>query len=425
MFRKILLFASGLLACMMLSIQADAITSSPLDNELQNTIQIYLNQNQQTMHISAVQLSVLLPGELKPRDYVVGTRYYGNPTIPATNAMLMQWGSITKEYTDTLIFQLINHGILQKNDTLLQLFPEKFAQDNSYAWPSAWSNVTLTQLMNMTSGITDYTSLSKFQKAFPPPQYSFEDLVSLAGQYQNQHGCLSGVGCFVPGTSWFYSNTNYIILGMIVEKYTGAFDDVINQNVLGCFQNKGDSIYYLASTYPDNILAQMIQGYFFMNGTSADFPWINITDWNMSWTSSAGAMLGNMDSLVKITDALYNNKINPDNNVTIDELQQNTVQVSNDQKINGQPVTNPATQCVWPNQLCYAMGVWLGYTPQTGAFWWYEGNTLGYATLYIRFPNTKVIIAVSQNASDNNELQNLALQTIYPVIQRYLLSNSN
>jgi len=136
-------------------------------------------------------------------------------------------------------------------------------------------------------------------------------------------------------------------------------------------------------------------------------------------------MLGNMDSLVKITDALYNNKINPDNNVTIDELQQNTVQVSNDQKLNGQPVTNPATQCVWPNQLCYAMGVWLGYTPQTGAFWWYEGNTLGYATLYIRFPNTKVIIAVSQNASDNNELQNLALQTIYPVIQRYLLSNSN
>lgn len=153
-------------------------SADQLDTELQGAIQNYLNQNQGSLGISAVVLSIYLPsGENRQRDYVVGSQYYDQPT-PATTNMMLQWGSITKEYTDVLIFQLINAGKLHLSDTLIQLLPEKFTTDNSNSWPIQWANVTLTELMNMTSGVTDFTSIPNFLP-MPVGQYSLDDIVNL------------------------------------------------------------------------------------------------------------------------------------------------------------------------------------------------------------------------------------------------------
>ncbi len=394
-----------------------------LDNELQSAIQNYLDQNHTALQISAVQMSVLLPTQSTPRDYVVGTQYYDDPATPATTGMMVQWGSITKEYTDALIFQLVNQGKINTNDTLMQLLPEEFTQDNSNAWPSAWANVTLIQLMNMTSGVTNYTSIPNFLPGgMAPGQYSLQYLVNQAAQYQKQNGCSANLGCFTPGAQWFYSNTNYLILGLVVEKLTGlSFTNAINQNILEPFQNQGDALGYYASTYPDNILANMIHGYYSPPGSLEPQ---DISDWNMSWAASAGAMIGTTDALVKITNALYHNEINPSNNVFINELQQNLVQVPS-----GLPATNIETQCILSSNLhdqngsCYAMGLAASYDPmQKQTIWWYQGGTLGYATLYVWFPSEKVIIAISQNSNGNDYLLQLTLRTINPMIQKYLLS---
>lgn len=400
--------------------------ADPLDTELQNSIQTYLNQNQTSLHISAVQLSVWLPTESQPRDYVVGAQYY-NQATPATKDMMMQWGSVTKEYTAALIFQLINQGKLNPNDTLIQLFPEQFTQDNSDAWPTAWANVTLVQLMNMTSGITNYTSIPNFIPGVTiPGQYSLQYLVNRTASYQNQNGCSINVGCFTPaGKEWFYSNTNYLILGLVVEKITGlSFTDAINQNILESFQNKGDQVYYYASEYPANILAQMIHGYMFSGyGTNPLTQLQDVTNWNMSFGASAGAMIGNMNALTKTTYALYNNQIN---NVTINELQQNLVEIPSGQPVNQ---NNIQTQCVLNSDphnhdgSCYAMGLFASYDPNhQQTIWWYEGNTAGYATLYIWFPNEKVVVAISQNGDERDSLTALVLNTINPYIKQYLSS---
>lgn len=410
MLRKISLYLAGFLV--FLSVAAHAVVAPTLlDNELQSAIQTYLDQNHTALQISAVQMSVLLPTQSTPRDYVVGTQYYNDPATPATTGMMMQWGSITKEYTDALIFQLVNQGKLNANDTLMQLLPEEFTQDNSNAWPTAWANVTLTQLMSMTSGIPNST-ITPFSS--PNAQYTLANLINNAASDQKQSGCLINDGCFPAGTAWYYSNTNYFILGLLIEKLTGlSFTDEINQNILAPFQNAGDETYYYASVYPDNILANMIHGYYSPPGSLEPE---DVTNYNMSSAASAGALLGNMDALTKITAALYTtNSIIPSGT-----LMQSIVQYPT-----GAPVNNISTQCVFPNQLCYAMGLFVNYVPGVGEIWWYEGNTPGYATIYIWFPNEKTIVAVSQNNGSGDHLQELILNTINPIIRRYLLSQND
>ena len=102
---------------------ATAMTSNDLNAKLQGVTDQYLTQNQQKWGFSAVEVSVLLPHEETPRNYVVGTQVKNSSEIATTN-MLIQYGSITKEFTSTLILQLISQHKLTLQTTLYDIFPE-------------------------------------------------------------------------------------------------------------------------------------------------------------------------------------------------------------------------------------------------------------------------------------------------------------
>ncbi len=395
---------------------ASALSADPLDDQINASIQKYLT-SVQSYGISTIQLSVLLPNETQPRNYVTGTQYYGtSDKTPASTDMMVQWGSITKEYTNVLVFKLIQKGKFTLDDTLVQLFPENFSKDqnSSQIWPDAWRDVKLYQLMNMTSGITDYTSTPSFPTGdgpIPPqPHYSLEDLTNMAAQYQEKSGCKADLGCFPVGSNYFYSNTNYIILGEVVQKYSGHSFTHEMEHLLSHFQDSKNHVYYyIGHSYPNFILKNMIHGY---DSPTKPIETIDMTNYDMSWAASAGAMIGNMNALINMTQALYTAISNNQNNlVPINLLEQHVVKESNGQPVSPDQIN---TECALGNNdnECYAMGLYLFGVPNIGMVYGYEGQTYGYDTSYFRIPLNQsqyVIAAGSMNVGITGRASSISI----------------
>ncbi len=125
-----------------------------------------------------------------------------SPHTPLTTTTLFSIGSISKTFLAALVGQLASVGTLGLDDPLAKYLPD---------YPNA-ANITLRQLLNHTSGLRD-----------PSTDQSFNDAVlAHPGATWTADQFLSWVGrpyC-APGTCYQYSNTNYVLLGKVVEKIT-------------------------------------------------------------------------------------------------------------------------------------------------------------------------------------------------------------
>lgn len=114
-------------------------------------------------------------------------------------------GSVTKTLTSACILQLVQDGIMNLDDSLYQ-----WTDTIQYINP----NITIRQLLRHQSGIYDVLSNPACQPALLADQdsiWSAEDLIST----------FIAPPVFQPGATWSYSNTNYFLLGMIIERATG------------------------------------------------------------------------------------------------------------------------------------------------------------------------------------------------------------
>lgn len=122
--------------------------------------------------------------------------------------------SVTKPLTATLILQLVDQGRLRLDDPISPYLPGA---------PGSWSGIQIKHLLSHTSGIIDFLNTDSIldpirNLALEPAQIMdhFKDLPLL----------------FVPGTSLSYSNSGYLLLGMILEKVTGTpYSQLIRQNL--------------------------------------------------------------------------------------------------------------------------------------------------------------------------------------------------
>jgi D-alanyl-D-alanine carboxypeptidase len=114
-------------------------------------------------------------------------------------------GSITKTFVATVALQLVGECKLALDDTIERWQPTVGDADQ----------ITIEELLHHTSGIPDYQQTDQFQQelfAYPFRVWNHQDLVSLiAGQPP----------AFPPGTQYQYSNSNYLLLGLIIEAVTG------------------------------------------------------------------------------------------------------------------------------------------------------------------------------------------------------------
>ena len=115
-------------------------------------------------------------------------------------------GSVTKTFTTAIVMQLVEEGVLSLDDAIETWVPD---------W---YEGPTLRQLLGHTSGIVSYNYVNSFDmsRAWTP-----EELVQWA--YDNEPSLR-----FTPGTQWEYSNTNFVLLGMVIEEATGqSYADVL------------------------------------------------------------------------------------------------------------------------------------------------------------------------------------------------------
>jgi D-alanyl-D-alanine carboxypeptidase len=125
---------------------------------------------------------------------------------PMTIDMHMRIASITKTFTSTMILQLVDQGALALDDTLATLLPSQAALPNADA-------ITIRHLLTMQSGLPDYVTPESVLEGDPHATMTDDEVV----------GLIDGMDAnFTPGQQTAYSNTNYILLGMIATEITGT-----------------------------------------------------------------------------------------------------------------------------------------------------------------------------------------------------------
>jgi len=188
-------------------------------------------------------------------------------------------GSMTKTFTATVILQLVDEGSLSLDDRLNKFEPHI----------SNGKNITVRELLNMTSGLYNYTEIPWVEKKFMQDRFTKwepEQLVDAAIDYRPY---------FRPGKGFHYSNTNYVLLGLIIQKVTG--------NPVGVeFKNRiFDKLKLKKTLFPvtSKIAGPHIHGYMKENGK-----WVDWTEQNVSWAWTAGAIISNMYDMKKYIKAL-------------------------------------------------------------------------------------------------------------------------
>ena len=113
-------------------------------------------------------------------------------------------GSVTKQFTATLILQLVEEGKIKLDGKITDYLTD-YRKDTG-------DKVTIHQLLNHTSGIPSYTSRPNFLAEVSRNPYSVADFVKTFA---------SGDFEFEPGSKFSYNNSGYFLLGAIIEKVTG------------------------------------------------------------------------------------------------------------------------------------------------------------------------------------------------------------
>jgi len=184
-------------------------------------------------------------------------------------------GSITKSLTATVILQLAQQGRLRLDDPLAPYFPG--VQTNQ---------ATIRQALQLTSGIADYTTDAFLNALADAPQrvWSPAELVGLVADEPPM---------FSAGAGWYYSNTNFVMLGIVAEQVTGQpLGRLIADRIFTPLAMTGCS-------FPDAADATLphpsSRGY--MLSTTWDRPptppaplpgLVDVTDLNPSWAAGAG-----------------------------------------------------------------------------------------------------------------------------------------
>src|SRR6185503_8177756 len=131
---------------------------------------------------------------------------------PVSAATRYRIGSITKMFTAAMIFQLVEEDKLKLTDNLDKFFPQI---------PNA-QKITLAQMLGHRSGIFNLTENPDF-RSFKTQAKTKDEMVALIAKAKP---------AFEPGEKAQYSNSNYVLLGYIVEKAGGrSYEDALKQRI--------------------------------------------------------------------------------------------------------------------------------------------------------------------------------------------------
>ena len=144
------------------------------------------------------------------KGYGMASLEWQLPNVPETKFRL---GSLTKQFTATLVLLLQQDGKLNINDPVSKYLPDS---------PPAWAKITLANLLGHTSGIPNFTSFKEFQAWSMNSHTAEEEIVFFRDKPLD----------FEPGSKFDYSNSNFIVLGVVIEKVSGKkYGDLLHERI--------------------------------------------------------------------------------------------------------------------------------------------------------------------------------------------------
>ena len=264
--------------------------------------------------------------------------------------MVLEIGSITKQFTAVSILMLMEQGKLDLDDDIT-----KFIED----YPTHGHHISIHHLLTHTSGIKSYTSMESWvpiwRKDFEPKE--------LIDFFKNEPMD------FAPGEEWSYNNSAYFILGYIIEKASGqTYEEFVETNI---FERLGMK----SSLYGSNseIIKKRASGY------QKNEEYINAEYLSLSQPYAAGSLMSNVDDLFIWNRAIRSNTLVKQESI---DLAFTNYELNNGEKIN------------------YGYGWGLNEINGSPTIE-HSGGIFGYVTNAIYLPNEDVFVAVYSNCDCN------------------------
>jgi D-alanyl-D-alanine carboxypeptidase len=372
--------------------QATAADDTALRASLQSAINSYLAAQAQNEHISALSLSVSLPDEPANINLTTGQRSWkaGGP-VAADD--LWQIGSNTKAFTAATLLQLEAEGKLTIDQTIGTWLPQ---------YP-AWKNVSIRRLLNMTSGIQGYDNVPAMLRAFTTihRRWAPEQLIAFSDPIYP--------GAPAPTHGWDYSNTNYMLAGLIIERVTGhTYADELRTRF---FVPLGlTNTFYSPNVYPKSVTDRTVSGYFANTGAGGQgleqLLGQDMRLCDMSWAGAAGAIVSTPEDVTRWVRALYKG------DMLAPKQRRELMTIVSDKT--GAPLAT--TTVAIPTG--FGLGVGQGTRPRIGTYWYYQGETLGYRMVYVWFPKSDVVFAIGANSQPTTNHIGMLIDSLWAALHK-------
>ena len=269
-------------AFLMVSAPASSTTHA-LARSLETRIDAAANKDVNSGHVAGVAIAVLHDGQL------IFAKGYGRSnlelSIPVNARTVFRIGSVTKQFTAAAVLLLAEQGKLKIDDKLALYLPN---------FPRA-SEVTLRDLLNHTSGIHNFTEGPVIDKISASGTTVEQLIADIAGQ--------SPLYDFDPGKGWWYSNSNYALLGAVIEKVSGeswaTFMKTEIFDKLGMVDTQADDA--------RDVVRRRASGYTLAHGAPGKFRNADFTD--MSVPYAAGALRSTVVDMARWNAGLYGGKL--------------------------------------------------------------------------------------------------------------------
>ena len=284
--------------------------------------------------------------------------------------------SFTKQFTAAAIMLLVHDKKLSYDKTLAQIFPD---------FSGYGKEITVRNLLNHTSGLPDYEDLmDALEKANGPswrPEHQIQDdeVLSLLKKETK--------GKFAPGTSWSYSNSGYVVLGLIVAKVSGkSYADFLHQRIFAPLKMNRTIVFQKGK----NEVSERAFGHFKKGEIFEE------TDQSStSATLGDGGIYSNLEDLAKWDDAIRNHTL-----LFADEMLPALTPVVLSNGSEPHWPLDPGDDNLHPGKpVSYGFG-WFLDPFEHHTRMWHTGSTQGFRTVIERFTDDNLTIIILCNRTD-------------------------
>jgi CubicO group peptidase (beta-lactamase class C family) len=339
--------------------------------------------------IDPIFSSLIQPGDpgvavlVKKDDHILFEKGYGVRDLrsrakidPQTNFRL---ASVTKQFTALAIMLLVHDGKLQYEEHLTDIFPD---------FPSYGRDITVRNLLNHTSGLPDYSEIMEQQEKKGGPKWNLEHQIhdeEVLALLKAQPA-----GKFAPGTRWEYSNSGYVVLGLVIAKVSGlSYGDFLQRRIFAPLQMSHTLVYQKGQ----NTIRDRAYGHSKENDTLVE------TDESpTSATLGDGGIYSNLADLAKWDEGLGKHTLLGEKEI---EPALTPVKLADGSEPYWPRDPHSTGSSEPPAPVAYGFG-WFLDPHQGHARNYHDGGTMGFRTTLQRFVDDHLTIVVLSNRTDLN-----------------------